>query len=142
MLEGQGSIPLEPELRPPSPLVPASHDEISPFTPLARDKRIALLKEYPKHRIIWDPYICGGSLNIPGPLYLRTLVSQDPYIYWSLNIFQHISIGGSILWRKYSRTLVFNILGPLTDIVQGGSEGVRSRSVPKSIRVFEDGERK
>ena len=25
-----------------------SHDEISPFTPFARDRRIAILKEYPQ----------------------------------------------------------------------------------------------
>ena len=29
------------------PPKPESHDEFSPFSPLAREKRIALLKEYP-----------------------------------------------------------------------------------------------
>ncbi len=44
------SISLDSESRPQAPPPPLlSHEEISPFTPLARDKRIALLKEYPIH---------------------------------------------------------------------------------------------
>ena len=31
----------------PEPMPDSSHDEISPFTPLAREKRIGLLRTYP-----------------------------------------------------------------------------------------------
>ena len=34
---------------PPEPAADVSHDEISPFTPLAREKRIGLLRAYPTY---------------------------------------------------------------------------------------------
>ena len=43
----------------PEPVPDSSHDEISPFTPLAREKRISLLRTYPAcvyDSPIPDPY--------------------------------------------------------------------------------------
>ena len=42
----------------PEPLPDSSHDEISPFTPLAREKRIGLLRTYP---------VCVCDSLIPAP---------------------------------------------------------------------------